>query len=471
MKKENKTYHFPKGFYWGSATSAQQTEGKDEIPRDGKSETIWEKSFKEMEERFFEGKFTKNNFLEEYSQDLKIAKKLNFNSLRISLSWSRLIPDGKNINLKAVKFYNNVFDEMKKNNLEIFVGLYHFDMPMWANDMGGWLSDEVVKKFSQYSKVAYELFGSKVKKWVTFNEPIVLVEGQFWYDFHYPFEVDFKKGIIAMFNIIKAHSLAVEEFRKTNLKTEIGIILNITPAIPRSNNIADKKASKIAELFQWRCFSDSMLKGKFPIELIKLIKEKGVWPEKIDIKKYNEIFNKSRADFLGINYYSPLRVKSLDSTPNFNEEDSAVTPHTHFYQTYEMPGRRMNIYRGWEIHPESIYTMLKTIQNEYENIPCYISENGMGVQNEDKFRKNGVIQDSYRIEFLTEHLYWIHKAIQEGSSCFGYHMWTYIDNWSWLNGYKNRYGFVELNIKTNERKEKLSASWIREVIDTNSIKF
>ena len=129
----------------------------------------------------------------------------------------------------------------------------------------------------------------------------------------------------------------------------------------------------------------------------------------------------------------------------------------------------MNKYRGWEIHPESIYTMLKTIREEYGNIECFISENGMGVEGEDKFRENGTIQDHYRIEFIAEHLYWVHKAIEEGSNCIGYHMWTYIDNWSWINAYKNRYGYIELDIETGERKEKLSASWIREVIEENQV--
>ena len=97
----------------------------------------------------------------------------------------------------------------------------------------------------------------------------------------------------------------------------------------------------------------------------------------------------------------------------------------------------MNADRGWEIHPQTIYKIAKTIQKDYNNIPWFISENGMGVENEARFEDtSGVIQDDYRIQFMTEHLYYLHQAMVEGSACLGYHTWTPIDCWSWRNSYK-----------------------------------
>ncbi len=463
-------YKFPEGFLWGSATSAGQIENKGVDNVGGKSETIWEKSFRLMPERFFEQTYVQNDYLNNFEGDLKIAKDLNFNSLRGSISWARLMPDGETVNQEAVEFYNRLFDSYDENGLEVMMGLYHFDMPVWAQDKGGWLSKDVVNKFAIYAKKAFELFGDRVSKWATFNEPIVLVEGQHLYDFHYPFNVDFNDAMTAMMNINLAHALAMQEFRKANLDSECGIILNITPAIPRSQNKADLRASELSELFQWRCFSDTTIKGEFPQKLYDELNAKGLWPEDIDLDEYNAEFAKEKIDFLGINFYHPLRVKSLDVTPNWNQDESAITPQTHFYSIYDMPNKRMNPYRGWEIFPKAIYMMLKTLQNEYDNIPCYIAENGMGVQDESRWRgEDGKIQDTYRIEFHSEHLYWIHKAIEEGSNCFGYHMWTYIDNWSWCNAYKNRYGYIELDLETGERKPKLSASWISDVIKNNEL--
>ena len=99
----------------------------------------------------------------------------------------------------------------------------------------------------------------------------------------------------------------------------------------------------------------------------------------------------------------------------------------------------------------------------------YYYENGMGVEGEEKYMdENGTVQDDYRIEFVRDHLEWIAKAIEDGANCLGYHYWGVIDNWSWCNAFKNRYGFVRVCLDDGyKRKEKKSASWIREVARTN----
>ena len=130
-----------------------------------------------------------------------------------------------------------------------------------------------------------------------------------------------------------------------------------------------------------------------------------------------------------------------------------------FFDSYEMPGRKMNPYRGWEIYEPGIYDILTNLRLNYGNPRCFISENGMGVENEQRFVEDGQINDQYRIDFVAEHLKWVHRAIGEGSQCLGYHMWTFIDNWSWCNAYKNRYGFVQLDIATQQRTVKKSGEW------------
>ena len=125
----------------------------------------------------------------------------------------------------------------------------------------------------------------------------------------------------------------------------------------------------------------------------------------------------------------------------------------------------MNPYRGWEIYPKAIYDIAINVRDHLGNIPWYISENGMGVEGEEKYRNaDGFIEDDYRIDFIKEHLEWLHKGIAEGSNCFGYHLWTPIDCWSWSNAYKNRYGFIALDLKTQEKTIKKSGYWIRDVI-------
>lgn len=138
------------------------------------------------------------------------------------------------------------------------------------------------------------------------------------------------------------------------------------------------------------------------------------------------------------------------------------------FDYYDMPGKRMNPYRGWEIYPKAMYDIAINIRDNYNNIPWYISENGMGVEGEEKYKdENGVIQDDYRIEFLKEHLEYLHKGIEEGSNCFGYHSWTPIDCWSWSNAYKNRYGYIAVDLQTQNKTIKKSGRWIKDVAQNN----
>ncbi|MDU0895014.1 MAG: family 1 glycosylhydrolase, partial [Anaerococcus sp.] len=175
------------------------------------------------------------------------------------------------------------------------------------------------------------------------------------------------------------------------------------------------------------------------------------------------IIKENTIDFLGVNYYQPLRVRE---NPYQYKEDALFMP-SKYYLTYDMPGKRMNPYRGWEIYPKALYDIAINIRDNYKNIEWIVSENGMGVENEERFRENGQIKDDYRIDFIKEHLYWLSTAINEGANCKGYQLWTFIDCWSWLNAYKNRYGLVELDLNTGQRKIKKSGQWFKKLSENN----
>lgn len=126
----------------------------------------------------------------------------------------------------------------------------------------------------------------------------------------------------------------------------------------------------------------------------------------------------------------------------------------------------MNEYRGWEIYEKGIYDIMINLKDNYHNIDSFISENGMGVQNEERFIVDGQIQDDYRITFIRDHLKWLHQAMEEGCHARGYHLWTTMDNW-WANAYKNRYGFFSVNLETKERTPKKSAHWFKRISEEN----
>lgn len=319
-------------------------------------------------------------------------------------------------------------------------------MPFALQEKGGWESKEVVEAYVTYAKTCFELFGDRVKKWFTHNEPIVPVEGGYLYQFHYPAVVDMKRAVQVAYHESLASAKAIKVYHEMNLDGEIGIILNLTPSYPRDpNDPEDVKAAQLADAFFNRSFLDPAIKGTFHEELA-IIKENTI-------------------DLLGINYYQPRRIQKKESAERLSDKPMPDD----YFDNYIWPDRKMNPYRGWEIYEKGIYDCLINVRDNYGNIACYISENGMGVEDEQRFKNaDGVIEDDYRIDFIKGHLQYVHQALQEGVNVKGYHMWTCMDNWSWMNAYKNRYGFVSVDLEDNKKRTiKKSGHWFKEVTTNN----
>lgn len=452
-------FRFPDTFWWGSASSAPQAEGAS--LQGGKAPTIWDHWFAIEPNRFHQqvGPADTSTFYQHFRDDIALMQEIGHNSFRTSISWARLLPQGRGEpNPEAVRFYHAMLDELLARGITPFINLFHFDMPMSMQEQGGWESRKVVDAFAEFAATCFRLFGGKVKHWFTFNEPIVPVEGGYLYDFHYPNVVDFRRAATVAYHTMLAHAKAVQAYRAQGQDGQIGIILNLTPSYPRSQHPADLKAANIADLFFNCSFLDPAVKGEYPTELVALLREYDQLPA--SEPEDRALLAAGKVDLLGVNYYQPRRVKARSNAVN---PASPFMPEW-FFDYYEMPGRKMNPHRGWEIYEKGIYDILVNLRDHYGNIPCFISENGMGVEGEEKFLgEQGQIQDDYRIAFIRDHLSWVHKGIGEGCQCLGYHLWTFVDNWSWSNAYKNRYGFVRLDLATGERRIKKSGEWFADV--------
>lgn len=332
---------FPKNFLWGSATSAPQSEGHS--LQNGKSETTWDYWFKTNPEKFHENQGPENttNIYEMYKEDCKRMKEIGLNSFRTSISWARLLPDGRHVNPEAVAFYRDYFKHILEEGVQPIINLFHFDMPMWLMEKGGWETREAVDAFAFYAKTAFELFGDLIKNWTTFNEPIVHIECGYLNGAHYPAIHDFKKAIQVGYHTLMAHAYAVKAFREIMPNESIGIILNITPAYARSDQAADQSAKENADLLTMKSFLDPAVKGFIPDPLIQLIQAHDLTPETIGSDK--EIIKENTVDFIGLNYYQPLRVQAPEN-PRFPAQDPED-----LFAPYDWPEKRINPYRGWEI--------------------------------------------------------------------------------------------------------------------------
>lgn len=451
---------FSKDFKFGCASSGPQTEGTSDYVQSSN----WDLAFSEYEEKFYQniGPSELSKLEENLTTDLDLMQELGLESYRTSISWSKLISnnDTMEVDNRGLTFYNRLIDGLIERNIEPYINLSHFDLPSELQLDGGFTNKEIVFKYSKYAKKCFELFGNRVTKWITFNEPIVTATCAYMLGYHYPFTSNKQEMFDAIHNMQLASSLAIREYRNLNFDGEIGIVLNLSPIYTGNNpSKEDIEAKKVCELLHHSTFLDPSINGVYKHEYLELLTQLDVSLCLTDTEL--EVINDNRVDFLGVNYYQPNYVKSSISDENIFEK---------LYHQYVPDNARINPHRGWIIYPEGIYDLAMKLKKEYGNPRFYIAENGMGVEGEEKFRnEDGIIFDDYRVNFYIEHLEQLHKAIEEGSNCFGYHTWTFVDNWSWLNEYKNRYGFVELDVNSKERKLKYSAKWYQNLISTKCL--
>ncbi len=456
-------YKFPENFYWGVALSGPQTEGKENKP----NLSVWDTWYQEEPDRFY-NRWSADiacDTYNRYKEDVQLMKAVSLNSMRTSIQWTRLIKDLETgeVDEEGYRFYREYFGELVANDIEVFVNLYHFDMPdELMVKYGGFESKHVVNLFTLFAKRCFELFGDIIKYWITMNEPIVPIEFGYWYDAHKPNKVDPKMGIQVGYNTLLAHSKAVQEYRKLGLNGEIGTILNLTPAYPRSENSEDVKASEDCDAIFNKSFMDPIVLGNFNERFNEIVVENDLSPDRTN--EEDSIILNTEVDFIGLNYYVPRRVKArltaIDKTnPWF--------PDWHF-ENYEMPGSRNNPHRdNNEIYPKALYDIAKDVQQNYGNIKWYLAEIGISMTNEESLMVDNVVNDEFRTELLKEHLVCLHEAIGEGSNCFGVHQWTFIDNWSWLNSHKRRYGLYYLDLETRDRTLKKHGLYFKQIIEDN----
>lgn len=469
-----KTYTLPEGFILGASASAWQTEGwTGKKPGQDSYIDLWYKSNPELWHNGY-GPTVATDFYNRYREDIELMAKIGLDAYRTSIDWSRFIKDYETaeVDEDAAEYYSRVIDELLKNGIEPMICLEHYELPAELFEKyGGWASKHVVDLYVKYAEQAFKLYGDRVKYWFTFNEPIVIQTRVYLDSVRFPFVQDTKTAIQWSYNKILATAKAVRVYKEKGYGAKnngkIGIILNPEVTYPRSSANHDVKAAKMYDLFFNRIFLDPCVKGELPPELLEVLEKHGCMFEYTEEEL--EIIKNNTVDFLGINLYHPARVKARNAMWN---PEVPFHP-SYYYDEFVLPGRKMNVHRGWEIYPKIMYDMAIRIKEEYGNIEWIVTENGMGVENESRFKdESGVIQDDYRIEFIADHLRWLLKAVEEGANCKGYMVWAFTDNVSPQNAFKNRYGLVEIDLENNRtRRIKKSGYWFQKLCRERRFEF
>ena len=441
---------FKNNFIFGLATASYQIEGA--AVEDGRSPSIWD-TFCKTPGKVYEGHTgdVACDHYHRYKEDVEILKEIGVDAYRFSISWSRIFPEHGKYNPKGMEFYKKLIAELIKNNIEPTVTLFHWDLPMWAYDMGGWLNRDSVKWFQEYAVKVFEELNDSVKFWITHNEPSCASILGYNLGVHAPGHKNTREALIAAHHILLSHGAAVEAFREFGFKDgKIGITLNLTPFYSVSDSKEDVDASYRCDGLSNRWFLDPIFKSSYPEDLkkvfIKMAGEfdfiKGRDLQKISIKN----------DFLGVNYYSRALVKFF--------QDSELN-----YQNVE--GNLKKTAMGWEIYPEGLYDIIVRLRKKYTRLPIYITENGAAF--DDVLSEKKRINDVERINYIKRHLIKVADLNQQGADIRGYYLWSLMDNFEWAYGYSKRFGIVYVDFKTQERILKDSALWYQNVIKNRSI--
>uniref|UniRef100_A0A0S7EH84 Putative glycosyl hydrolase n=1 Tax=Chrysomela populi TaxID=154003 RepID=A0A0S7EH84_CHRPP len=463
---------FPDDFMFGTATSSYQIEGA--WNEDGKGENIWDRLL-HTNPNFTvngdNGDITCNSY-HKYKEDVALVKDLNVTHYRFSLAWARLLPNGHvdQINDAGVQYYKNLIRELRANNIEPLVTIYHWDLPQGLQDEGGWTSSDIVDRYADYARLCFRLFGGDVRYWMTFNEPKEFCWQGYGEGTNAPGIKAAGTGeYLCAHHVLKAHATAWhiydEEFRSTQ-NGQVGIVLDTNWYEPATNSTEDKIASdtKLQFIFGW--YANPIFRGDYPEVMRNNIQRRslaqGLTKSRLPEFTPEEIeYVKGTADFLGLNTYSSMLVqprKYTDVSAMGNEYDSEVEE---WYDDSWPKGAS-----PWlVVTPWGIQKLLRWIKNEYNNPRIIITENGYSDY-------DGTLDDVDRINYILQYLSGIRDAMDEdGVNVFGYTVWTLIDNLEWVFGFTNKFGLyhVDFNSPNRTRTAKKSVGVYQNIIRTRCL--
>jgi beta-glucosidase len=438
---------FPSDFLWGSATSAYQIEGSPLA--DGAGPSIWQRFVRTpgMVKNGDTGDVACDHY-RRYAGDVALMRELGMQAYRFSVSWSRVLPHGKGaVNQAGLDFYDRLVDALLANGIEPLVTLFHWDLPAALDDLGGWLNPDIAGWFADYATVMFRKLDDRVKKWATLNEPWVVTDGGYLHGALAPGHRNRFEAPIASHHLMRSHGAAVQAYRAEG-KHQIGLVVNLEPKYPASDDAADRAATARADAYMNRQYLDPVFLGRYPDEMTEIFGEAWpVWPD----ADYALI--KQPIDFVGVNYY----------TRNVTRFDERAWP----LRAAPVPQKQATYTEtSWEVFPQGLTDTLLWVTKRYGKLPIYITENGAAFF-DPPVAEDGRVRDPLRVDYLRKHLTAVHAAMQQGADVRGYMVWSLLDNLEWSLGFTKRFGIVHVDFETQKRTPKDSARYYASVIASN----
>ncbi|OUS67769.1 beta-glucosidase [Pseudoalteromonas sp. A601] len=366
-----------------------------------------------------------------WPNDIALIDSLGVDAYRLSISWPRVMTADGHLNPVGVKFYTDILDELKRRNIKAFVTLYHWDLPQYLEDDGGWLNRNTAYEYAKYADLISTAFGERVHSYATLNEPFCSSYLGYEIGVHAPGIVGREYGRKAAHHLLLGHGLAMQVLAKNCPNALNGIVLNFTPCYPVSQSDADLQATAFADDYINQWYMRPVMEGKYPDIINQLPPE-----QRPDIQPGDMEIIAQPLDYLGVNFYTRLHYQASD---------------TDFYHELPHQGPLTDI--GWEIYPQALTDLLVSLNEKYTLPPIYITENGAAMADTIQ---NGEVNDADRINYYQGHLNALHNATEQGVVVDGYFAWSLMDNFEWAEGYLKRFGIVYVDYQTQQRTVKAS---------------
>ena len=450
------TGEFPPGFLWGAATSAYQIEGAWNV--DGRGESIWDRY------SHTPGKVKGNangdvacDSYHRYREDIAIARQLGMKTVRFSIAWPRIQPNGRGAaNPKGLDFYKGYIDALLEAGIRPFPTLFHWDLPQALEDAGGWPNRDTAQRLADYAQIVTAALGDRVRQWTILNEPYVFTVLGYGLGIHAPGRKEPLACLRATHVANLAQGLAFRAIKAVDATLEVGAAISVGPTKPVTSSDADRAAAERQYKFANLWFVEPALKGHYP---------DGVLPAErlhqlLDFRDGDEKTMRAPLQFLGLNYYmfSYVRDNPDHLVPGL-DPGPVPAPATPVYARTDF---------GWPVYPQGLHDIVVEMAAHTGNLPIEITENGAAYNTAPG--PDGRVRDEKRIAFTRAHLQELARAIRSGAPVRAYHHWSLLDNFEWAEGYTQRFGLVYVDFEHGQKRiPKDSAAWYAKVIAANRV--
>jgi beta-glucosidase len=445
---------------FGVATASYQVEGA--TTADGRGVSIWD-TFTAQPGTIADGSdgSVACGSYDRIEEDLDLVAGLGVEVYRFSVAWPRIQPSGSGaVESRGLDYYDRLVDGLRSRGVRPLPTLYHWDLPQALEDAGGWPARDTAYRFADYAEVVRDRIGDRVDAWATLNEPWCSAFLGYAAGIHAPGRQEPASAYAAAHHLLLGHGLAAERLRGAGRPGTVGIVLNLAPVWPEDDSSA--AAAAAVDAVQNRIWLGALIDGRYDDDLLTMA------PALADVELVQDgdlDTVKGSLDWMGVNYYTPYRVAAGDQESIASGQRAAAFPGA---PALTFLPREPRTAMGWEIEPSGLEELLVDVSRRAAGIPLMVTENGAAFD-DDKRNADDAVDDQDRLDYIRDHVDAVRRARDKGADVRVYIAWTLLDNFEWAEGYRKKFGIVEVESGSLRRVPKASYHWYASVAGNREV--